>query len=95
MDHSPDCPLHEPDEGAPFSGAVHAAAMAFLGAVDAPEGAVITILAEFESPDPRDDPDSGELIARITIGIGLRAQDKIAAEHAEHVLNRPGAPWAN
>jgi hypothetical protein len=95
MDHSPGCPLAgDPDPDDPITPAVHAAAMVYLFEIGAPPLSVVTIKAATEVPDDAPD-DEIELITRITIGIGRRSQNKLAAEHAAEVLNTPGAPWGN
>jgi hypothetical protein len=95
MAHSPHCPLHrDPDPDDPITPAVHAAAMAYLFELGAPPMSVVTIKATTEVPDDAPD-DEIELITHITIGIGRLSQDRLAAEHAAEVLNRPGAPWGN
>jgi len=95
MAHSPDCPLAgDPDPDDLVTPAVHAAALAYLAEVGAPPLSLITVKASCEVPDGATEDDV-ELITHITIGIGRLSQDRLAAEHAAEVLNRPGAPWGS
>jgi len=93
-EHSPGCPFAEgeppPPEGS-FEAATQAAVYAFLSEINYPHGTVITIAGAFR---PLDD-DGLDVIHEIRIGIGPRAQDRMAADYAREQLNADGAPWMN
>jgi hypothetical protein len=84
---------HEPSEDAEhstFHAAVEAAVIAFMSEVGAPFGSVLTIRAQATEIE-----DSDDVIVELTIGIGPKAHESIAAQFVIDELTEPGSPRNN